>query len=226
LAEKPQILLVEDESTLRKGIRFNLEAEGFVVRDFPTADEALEEIQSSRSRYALGIFDIMMPGKYDGIGLCRELRLLGFNFPVIFLTARGRLEDKLSAFNSGADDYMTKPFELEELIARVRARLGQRGRVRIGKFELDVPSALASGPGGEIVRFNDKEIKMLQVLVQNRGKPVRRDDLLELVWGVDFPTNRSIDNFVVKFRKIFEADPAKPVHFITRHGIGYELSQE
>lgn len=220
------ILLVEDEPAIRSGIRINLEAEGFSVLEFPDADSAAGEISRTKPLIALGILDIMMPGKLNGLDLCAKLREMGQSFPVIFLTARGRLEDKLAGFKSGADDYVTKPFELEELIARIYARLGKKAKTRIGKFQLDFESATAESDSGEIVRFNDKEIQMLSVLAQNRGKPVRRDEILDAVWGADFPTNRTIDNFIVKFRKIFEDDPAQPVHFITRHGTGYELSQE
>lgn len=223
---KRKILLVEDEPSLRRGIKLNVEAEGFAVVDFSQADQAFESIQTGQTSFALGILDIMTPGTYDGIELCKKLRQQGHQFPVIFLTARSRIEDKLEAFASGADDYMTKPFELEELIARLHIRLGRKQRVRIGKFDLDLASACATAPGETTIRFNDKEIKMLQILVQNRGKPVKRDFLLENVWGADLPTTRSIDNFIVKFRKIFENDPAEPVHFITRHGVGYELSGE
>ena len=124
---KQQILLVEDEAGIRKLVRINLESEGFQVQDFPDAESALE-FMNAKPSMALGILDLMLPGKLDGIALCEALRQKGFNFPVIFLTARGRLEDKLQAFKSGADDYLTKPFELEELLARVHARLGRRQR--------------------------------------------------------------------------------------------------
>ncbi|MBL8018137.1 MAG: response regulator transcription factor [Leptospirales bacterium] len=224
MPNRRRILLVEDEPSLRKGIKLNVEAEGFLVADFPQADLAFESLQTERSNYSLGILDITTPGAFDGIELCKRLRQIGLEFPVIFLTARGRIEDKLEAFASGADDYMTKPFELEELIARLHIRLGRKQRVKIGRYELDLASACATAPGETTVRFNDKEIKMLQFLVQSRGRPVKRDFLLENVWGADLPTTRSIDNFIVKFRKIFEEDPAEPVHFITRHGVGYELS--
>ncbi|MCE9596870.1 MAG: response regulator transcription factor [Spirochaetia bacterium] len=221
-----KILLVEDDPVLRKGIKLNVEAEGFVVEDFAQADRVFDAMTTKPVRYALGILDIMMPGTMDGIDLCKKLRQHGHEFPVIFLTARGRIEDKLKAFSSGADDYMTKPFELEELIARLHIRLGRKQLVRIGRFTLDLSSACATAPGESTIRFNDKEIQLLQVLVQNRGKPVKRDFLLENVWGADLPTTRSIDNFIVKFRKIFEKDPAEPIYFITRHGVGYELSGE
>lgn len=222
---RTNILLVEDEAGIRKLVRINLESEGFSVQDFSDAESALEYLET-RPAVALGILDLMLPGKMDGIALCDTLRRRGMVFPVIFLTARGRLEDKLEAFKSGADDYLTKPFELEELLVRVHARLGRKQRARIGSFEVDIPGKAAVSDSGEMVRFNEREMDVLRLLIENRGRPVSRDEILDRVWGAEFPTNRTIDNFVVKFRKIFEKDPANPEHFITRHGLGYELSQE
>lgn len=222
---KQQILLVEDEAGIRKLVRINLESEGFQVQDFADAESALE-FMNTKPAMALGILDLMLPGKLDGISLCELLRQKGFQFPVIFLTARGRLEDKLQAFKSGADDYLTKPFELEELLARVHARLGRRQRARIGHHEVDIGGKSAVADSGEVIRFNEREMQVLQLLIENRGRPVSRDEILDQVWGAEFPTNRTIDNFIVKFRKIFEKDPANPVHFVTRHGLGYELSKE
>jgi len=222
---KLQVLLVEDEAGIRKLVKINLESEGFSVQDFSDGQSALEFVNTKPS-LALGILDLMLPGKLDGIALCEAIRAKGLNFPVIFLTARGRLEDKLQAFKSGADDYLTKPFELEELLARVHARLGRKQRARIGRHEVDLIGKSAVSDNGEVTRFNEREMQVLQLLIENRGRPVSRDEILDQVWGAEFPTNRTIDNFIVKFRKIFERDPANPVHFITRHGLGYELSED
>ncbi len=227
------ILLVEDESSLRKGVRFNLEAEGARVTDYSTADSALAALQSGEVRFHLGVLDIMTPGFLDGIQLCAELRARGYDFPVIFLTARAALEDKLAGFRAGADDYLAKPFDLEELLARAAARLRRPAATRsehaattqIGACTLDLRAGSARRAGDpEIVRFNERELEILKLLVANRGRPVTRDEILDHAWGsAEFPTNRSVDNYLVKFRKIFEDDPQKPRWFITRHGIGYEL---
>lgn len=222
---KLQVLLVEDEAGIRKLVKINLESEGFAVQDFSDGQSALEFVNTKPS-VALGILDLMLPGKLDGIALCEAIRAKGLNFPVIFLTARGRLEDKLQAFKSGADDYLTKPFELEELLARVHARLGRKQRARIGRHDVDLTGKSAVSDNGEVIRFNEREMQVLQLLIENRGRPVSRDEILDQVWGAEFPTNRTIDNFIVKFRKIFERDPANPVHFVTRHGLGYELSED
>ncbi|MBU45356.1 MAG: DNA-binding response regulator [Spirochaetaceae bacterium] len=221
------ILLVEDEPFLRKGIRLNLEAEGFRVIEYEKADDVLDR-QNSFAEIALGIFDIMLPGQTDGLELCKKIRSRS-DFPVIFLTARSGLDDKLEAFQAGADDYITKPFELEELLVRVQARLRNRVSVAasetIGAFRLDLDSGMATSQSGEVVRFNDREKKILQLLLLNRGRPVHRSDILDHAWSsAESPTNRTVDNYIVKFRKVFEEDPAHPRWFITRHGQGYELA--
>jgi DNA-binding response OmpR family regulator len=230
---KPRILLVEDEPVLRSGIRLNLEEEGYEVDAFESADRFLAErksILSVSSPYDLAVLDVMLPGKIQGLELCRMIRTR-WSMPVVFLTARNKLEHKLDAFESGADDYITKPFELEELLARIRARLRNHssGRThRIGSYRIDFQRDVAIHmETGEELRFTEKEIGILKLLLENRGRPVTRDEILDRIWGTaDFPTNRTIDNFIVKFRRIFEKDPSCPVLFITRHGRGYELAPE
>jgi two-component system alkaline phosphatase synthesis response regulator PhoP len=223
-----RILLVEDEARLRKGIRLNLEAEGYRVEDYADAEAALGAAQPER--YDLGILDIMMPGELDGLELCRRLRARQILFPVIFLTARNTLDDKLEGLAAGADDYLTKPFDLGELLARVQAGIRRadwnvRGVPRIGSFTIDLTGSNARGDNGQIVRFNERETAILRLLLENRGRPISRDEILNQVWGTaEFPTNRTIDNYIVKFRKIFEEEPQAPCHIITRHGIGYELA--
>ncbi len=227
-----RILVLEDEDGIRRALRINLEAEGFQVRDYASAEQVLED-GAGLDSVALGIFDIMLPGEMDGLELCRRLREKKHGFPVIFLTARNRLDDKLRGFESGGDDYMTKPFELEELLARVHARLrrsdsGSGGEITIGAHVLDLEKGLArAAEGGEPTRFNARETAILRLLVEHRGGPVSRDLILDTVWGTaEFPTNRTVDNYIVKFRKIFEEDPREPRWFITRHGQGYELASE
>ncbi len=225
------ILLVEDENDLRKGIVLNLKEEGYAPIDFASADQALAN-ESQWSSVKLAIIDVMMPGRLDGFQFCRAIREKKYTFPIIFLTARSRLEDKLTGFELGGDDYLTKPFDLEELLARIAARLrhpesGQttEAEVKIGEWIYHLNSSSAtSNLTGEVVRFNDRESRILALLIQERGKPVSRDLILDRVWGEgEFPTNRTIDNFIVKFRKIFEVDPGAPKLFLTRHGMGYEL---
>ncbi len=228
---KPRILLVEDEPVLRSGIRMNLEDEGYEVETFESADSFVAEkeaILSDKNPYDLAVLDMMLPGKLQGLDLCRLLRSR-WSLPIVFLTARNKLEHKLEAFESGAEDYITKPFELEELLARIRVRLRKAmPEPRIGSYRLDFSRDMAVHVvTGEEVRFTEKEIGILKLMLASRGRPVRRDEILDRVWGTaEFPTNRTIDNFILKFRRIFEEDPAHPRLFITRHGRGYELAPE
>ena len=236
--DKQSILLVEDEARLRKGIRLNLEAEGYTVRDYANADAALSALQtpqSDRLSFDLGILDIMMPGKADGLELCRQLRARRHFFPVIFLSARNGVDDRIAGLAAGADDYLTKPFDLSELLARVAAGLRRnQWDIRapedaqptlIGEIRIDLANASAHSPAGESFRFNEREFAILQLLLENRGRPVSRDQILDRVWGTaEYPSNRTIDNYIVKFRKIFEAEPQAPRYIITRHGTGYELA--
>ncbi len=202
------------------------------MTEFEDADHAAAAVRDENGAFALGVFDVMLPGSKDGVDLCRTLREEGHLFPVIFLTAKNRIEDKIRAFDSGGDDYLTKPFELEELLARVKARMKRPAatlrEVRIGAHVVDLDSATAREIAtGKIERFNERETAILQLLLAHRGRPVTRDKILDHVWGEsDFPTNRTIDNYIVKFRRIFEEDQRNPRIFITRHGTGYELANE
>ena len=227
-----KIILLEDEDPIRRGVRLNLEAEGYSVAEYRSAEEALADL-GRMGDFSLGIFDIMLPGE-NGLDFCKRLRSSGFRFPVIFLSARSRLEDKLAGFESGGDDYLTKPFELEELLARVRARLRSGGEekasdtARIGEFLVDLQAGSArSINNSETHRFNERETAILRLLIENRGKAVSRSEILDQVWGTaEFPSNRTIDNYIVKFRGIFEPEKQKPRYIITRHGTGYELALE
>ena len=223
------ILVLEDEPSLRKGLRLNLEAEGYRVQDFENAEDALTGLRSGTG-YGLGILDIRLPGDMDGLEFCRQLRKERHTFPVILLTARGELPDRLAGFEAGADDYLTKPFDLEELLARVRACLRRSGATqglvdwRVGDWTVDPESSSATSASGETIRFNEREMNILALLVRQRGRPVPRDEILDVVWGLEkYPTNRTVDNYIVKFRKIFEKDPRHPELLLTRHGVGYEL---
>jgi two-component system alkaline phosphatase synthesis response regulator PhoP len=229
--KKIRILLLEDESILRKGIRINLEAEGYEVVEFDRADRAWESFSGEPALFSLAVLDIMTPGRMNGLELCENIRRIRGDIPVIFLTAKNRLGDKLAGFDAGGDDYLTKPFDLEELLARIRARLRKPVAKRadhVGRFEISIETAtIRSEQSGETIRLNERENAILKLLLDHRGKPVSRDRILDEVWGAnEFPTNRTIDNFIVKFRKIFEDDPKNPRYFITRHGTGYELADE
>ncbi|MBE7439444.1 MAG: response regulator transcription factor [Spirochaetales bacterium] len=223
------ILLVEDEIALGRTIALNLKRAGYAVEHRESAEEALQLLSENRN-FQLSIVDIGLKGKMTGIDLCQKIRERKLLLPVIFLTARNLLEDKEAAFHAGGDDYLTKPFQIKELLLRIEARTRNVPRIpdqiRIGEKTLDLVAGRVSGGGTEELRLNERELRILRLFIENRGKPVSRDVILDQVWGTDYPSNRTVDNFIVKFRKIFEKDPSSPRLFLTRHGLGYELTHE
>ncbi len=226
------ILLVEDEPHLARGIAFNLESEGYRVVPAGSGEEALERF--GEAAFDLVVLDLMLPGM-DGLEVCRRLRAAAPRLPILMLTARAAERDRVKGLASGADDYLTKPFSLEEFLLRVRGMLrrsgwyrpGGRGRVvRLGPSEVDLDAQVARTPGGE-VPLTELEVKMLRAFLEREGQVVTRGELLSTVWGMapDAET-RTLDNFVVRLRRYFEPDPARPVHFLTVRGRGYRFVRE
>jgi DNA-binding response OmpR family regulator len=234
-----RILIVEDESHLAEGLRFNLEAEGYEVQVAETGEVALEIFGPEGPPFDLLILDIMLPGK-DGFTVMSELRHRGQFIPTLILTARGRPEDVLQGFAAGADDYLPKPFELPILLARIRGLLRRRewieaslqsppavpetkdtfvfdGKsVDFGRLELHV--------GDQVFPLTLMEANLLRHLIQHEGRPVSRKTMLEEVWGLHEDTDtRAIDNFIVRLRRYLEADPTKPRHLQTVRGVGYRF---
>jgi two-component system alkaline phosphatase synthesis response regulator PhoP len=226
------IMLVEDDPDLLNGLRINLEAEGYTVIPISDGDEVLDEFE--RANVDLILMDIMLPGT-DGLELCRRIRRKGSTVPILFLTARDQSEDKVEGLVAGGDDYITKPFDLKELTARIAgifrrqawlagsdAKIG--GRYEFDGRWVDFSSYRAGGPGGE-ADLTRKECMVMKYLTERPGQAVARDQLLDAVWGYHiYPTNRTIDNFILKLRKIFEDDPANPVYLQTIRGVGYRFS--
>jgi DNA-binding response OmpR family regulator len=237
-----RILVVEDEQHLAEGLRFNLIAEGYDVEVIDTGEVALEQLAAGGGRFDLVILDVMLPG-IDGFSVVADLRRGGQFVPVLMLTARGRPEDVLSGFQSGADDYLTKPFELPILIARVRGLLRRREWFRLG-LDRQSPDPVASTPftfRGRTIDFEQLEVHMgdktmpmtlmeaslLRYLVEHEGKPVSRKTILEKVWGVHEDTDtRAIDNFIVRLRRYLEDQPTSPRHLQTVRGVGYRFVAE
>lgn len=226
-----RILIVEDEMHLADGIRFNLEAEGHEVDVDGDGQHALEALLANRSKYDVVVLDVMLPGK-DGFEVVKTLRQEGHYVPVLMLTARSRPEDVLHGFESGADDYLPKPFELKILMARLRGLLRRREwltqehehdtLVFAGKT-LDL-EALELQVGDKKYQLTQMECDLLQYLVKNAGKAVSRKAILEEVWDLHEDTDtRAIDNFVVRLRRYIEPDPTKPQHLVTVRGIGYKF---
>jgi DNA-binding response OmpR family regulator len=240
-----RVLIVEDESHLAKGLQYNLEAEGHSVRVVGDGESALALLlgngHTKREDFDAVVLDVMLPGK-DGFSVAEQLREAKHYVPVLMLTARGRPEDVLKGFASGADDYLPKPFELPILLARLQGLLRRRdwmmqhvaatpppargqeyevfsfhGRtIDFGKLELRV--------NGNPIHLTLMEAEFLRHLIRNAGRIVSRKSILEEVWGLHEDTDtRAIDNFVVRLRRYIEDDPVKPVHLVTVRGVGYKF---
>lgn len=230
--EKPHILLVEDEMNLARGICFNLELEGLRVSHVESGESALDRLQYDR--FSLIILDVMLPG-IDGFEVCRRIREADHRVPILILTARGNEGDRITGLENGADDYLTKPFNLGEFLLRVKGMLRRSAwyrpepveeSYRFGDNEVFLLSYRAKTPQGEI-DLTDLEVRMLSLFFQNEGKAIPRRVLLESVWGYASDTEtRTLDNFIVRLRKYFEPDPSNPVFFQTVRGVGYRFSRE
>jgi DNA-binding response OmpR family regulator len=242
------VLIVEDEKHLADGLRFNLEAEGYEVETAADGRAALALLLAEGAAFDVVVLDVMLPG-VDGFQVAAELRRAGSFVPVLMLTARGRPEDVLRGFESGADDYLPKPFELAVLIARIRALLRRRdwlnldrgaakvreaapapkaedGTFAFGGKTIDF-SALELRTEGRTLRLTLMEAELLRHLVRRPGQVVSRKSLLEEVWGLrDDTDTRAIDNFIVRLRKYIEDEPSRPRHLLTVRGVGYRFVAE
>lgn len=227
------ILLVEDDLHLADGLSMNLEAEGYQVVHVTEGTQVLEEF--NRGMFDLILLDIMLPGK-DGLTICREIRDEGHTVPILFLTARDEKEMKVEGLLIGGDDYITKPFDVAELLARIQGVFRRQawlvtegtttGRFEFGGHWVNFRTFEAEGPRGKF-KLTRKECMVLKYLIDREGEVISRDQLLDAVWGYHiYPTNRTIDNFILKIRKIFEEDPAHPKHFETIRGIGYRFAAQ
>jgi len=226
---KRRILVVEDDAHLADGLRINLELEGYEPLVAGSAEEGLETWR--RGGIELILLDVMLPGM-DGFEFCRRVRHEGDRVPILFLTARSAGQDRIQGLDIGADDYITKPFDLAELLARVKSLFRRqdwfRGRkspqiLGIGRAEVNLRSYRAATPDGS-VDLKEKEAMILRLLVEHAGEPVSRETILDRVWGFGaYPTTRTVDNFILSLRKIIESDPRKPRHILTVHGVGYRL---
>ncbi|MBO0857939.1 MAG: response regulator transcription factor [Chloracidobacterium sp.] len=231
------VLIVEDEQHLADGLKFNLEAEGYEVETVGDGETAIEMLTQNPKRYDAVALDVMLPGK-DGFEVARELREAGQYVPILMLTARNRPDDVLCGFESGADDYVSKPFELALLLARLRGLLRRREWLR-----LSLPAAQGAGvdvfdfsdktidfsklelrAGGRTVQLTLMEAELLRYLIKHEGQAVSRQKLLEDVWGLREDTDtRAIDNFIVRLRRYIENDPSNPSHLLTVRGVGYRF---
>jgi two-component system, OmpR family, alkaline phosphatase synthesis response regulator PhoP len=227
------ILVVEDDPHLALGIVENLRVEGYEAHTVGDGRAALAWLQEKHCDLVL--LDVMLP-HVDGYTVCKTLRERGDNTPVLFLTARGDPQDRIHGLEAGGDDYLAKPFHLQEFLLRVRAILRRRewyqsasaspagATLRFGGNEVDFRAFRARSWNGSVQELTEKEAMILKVLAERPGAIVSREDLLERVWGYDvFPSTRTVDNFILKLRKRFERDPAQPQHFLTVWGVGYRF---
>lgn len=226
-----RILVVEDEQHLADGLRFNLEAEGYQVDVVDTGEGALERLVPNSGEYDIVVLDVMLPGK-SGFEVVSEMRHAGQFVPTLILTARGHSGDVLQGFAAGADDYLTKPFELSILIARIQGLLRRRqwmqGPKRNDVFEFGDKSVfyqlLELRVRGQVFPLTLMEMNVLRYLIRHEGTPVSRKAMLEEVWGLHEDTDtRAIDNFIVRLRRYIEDDPSKPRYLLTVRGVGYRF---
>ena len=227
MSEAPTILIVEDDAAMRAGLEDNLEIDGYKVVTASTVRDG--RIAALKSNPDLIILDVMLPDG-DGIDLCKQLRAEGRTQPIIMVTAKGAEMDKVSALETGADDYVVKPFSLRELLARIHAQLRRsrareplQGPVRVGAAEIDFQSHRITRGGAEL-ETSAKELELLRYLVTHPGEVISRDALLAAVWGHESGiVTRTVDNFIVRLRKKLETDPGNPQLLLTVHGRGYKL---
>lgn len=227
MSEQPTILIVEDDAAMRRGLEDNLEIEGYRVVSAATMREG--RVAAMKRNPDLIIVDVMLPDG-DGIELCKQLRAEGRSEPIIMVTAKGAEMDKVLALETGADDYVVKPFSLRELLARIHAQLRRsqiqeplQGPVRVGAAQIDFQGHRLTREG-RLLETSAKEIELLRYLVNHRGEVISRDALLAAVWGHESGiVTRTVDNFIVRLRRKLEPDPANPQFLLTVHGRGYKL---
>jgi DNA-binding response OmpR family regulator len=243
-----RVLVVEDEQHLAEGLRFNLEAEGYQVQLVDAGEAALEKLKADEPAFDVVILDVMLPG-ISGFDVVSKMRESGQFVPTLILTARGHADDVLQGFAAGADDYLTKPFELSILIARIRGLLRRREWLRTAvESSAEAPSQQVAEPvadathaftfGEKSVDFDRLELRVreqvfpltlmeanvLRYLIENEGKRVSRKAMLANVWGLHEDTDtRAIDNFIVRLRRYVEDDPTRPRHLQTVRGVGYRF---
>jgi len=227
------LLIVEDEENLRETLKLNLEIEGYEVSTASTGIEALNAIK--KEYFDLLLLDIMLP-EMDGITVCENIRLQNNDVPILFLSARNSGVDRIEGLKKGGDDYMTKPFNLEELLLRVEKLVTKSKKLRerapineiftFGKCKIDFTGLTAKDKDGVSIELSKKEIALLKLLIEHKNEVVSREHILQAVWGYNvYPTTRTIDNFILNFRKYFEKDTKSPKHFHSVRGIGYKFTE-
>lgn len=225
------ILLVEDEEHLLKTIQLNLELEGYVVSTAINGVQALIEFR--KGNFNLIILDVMLP-EMNGFDVCEQIRTENTKVPILFLTAKGSSADKIQGLKLGADDYLTKPFNLEELLLRVQILVKRGGQQKdseksfesysFGENTVNFITYEIKGING-FTELGKKEIALLKLLIERKGEVISREEILDSVWGKDaYPSSRTIDNYILAFRKLFEKNQREPMHFHSIRGVGYKFT--
>lgn len=230
-AKKYSILLVEDEENLQEALKLNLELDDYEVTSSFNGADALEKVK--QEHFDLIILDVMLP-ELDGISVCETIRLQHNQVPILILSAKSSSADRVLGLKKGADDYLTKPFNLEELLLRVEKLIKKNEQLGVvhqipdkfifGKNKIDFNALTATNTRGEDIELTKKEAMLLKLLIENKNEVVTREKILQAVWGYNvYPTTRTIDNFILNFRKYFEVDPKNPIFFLSVRGMGYKF---
>lgn len=230
---KASVLLVEDEENLHEALKMNLELEGYEVTSAYDGLQALKCLQNEY--FDLVIMDVMLP-EMDGITVTESIRLNNIEVPVLILSARNTSNDKVAGLKKGADDYLTKPFNLEELLLRVQKLINKNKKLQhktsvgdvyeFGNNHIDFKAQEAISKNGQKIQLSKKEAMLLKLLIENKNEVVTREKILQAVWGYNvYPTTRTIDNFILSFRKYFEEDSRHPKYFHSVRGVGYKYAE-
>ncbi len=223
------ICVIEDEESLSDLIRMNLELEGYQVETIQHGTEAFLQA-ADMDQFVLVILDVMLP-EVSGLTICKEIRKYS-KVPILFLSAKGTTQDRIAGLKLGANDYLPKPFDLEELLLRVQILIEgvenqqeQMNNVQIGDFDIDFGSYTVKNSKTKFeTELSKREMELLRLFFAKQGTVVSREEILDELWGDDqYPTSRTIDNYILTFRKIFENDPKNPVHFHSIRGVGYKF---
>ncbi len=230
---KLSVLLVEDEENLHDALKLNLELEGYEITSAFDGHEALKKVQEEY--FDLIIMDVMLPG-VDGISVTESIRLQNNEVPILILSAKNTSADRVAGLKKGADDYLTKPFNLEELLLRVQKLIEKNKKMQdkdsvgdtytFGKNTIDFRAQEVLTRRGERIQISKKEAMLLKLLIENKNEVVPREKILQSVWGYNvYPTTRTIDNFILGFRKYFEEDSRNPQFFHSVRGVGYKYTE-
>ncbi|MEP6583736.1 MAG: response regulator transcription factor [Ginsengibacter sp.] len=226
------ILLVEDEENLQEALRLNFEMEGYEVTSAYNGAAGLAAVRNEY--FDLIILDVMLP-EIDGISVCENIRLSNSEIPILILSAKNNSSDRVLGLKKGADDYLTKPFDLEELLLRVNKLINKSKLISsreqvaeeyvFGQNNINFKALQCTNTGGERIDLTKKEVMLLKLLIENKNEVVTREKILQSVWGYNvYPTTRTIDNFILTFRKYFEEDSRNPKYFHSVRGLGYKFT--